>query len=141
MQTRVARFCRIAGRLGVAEDQSRRPFAKAAPEFENCVAADRDSNEWSAIDTGCVHQASHIRGVLLHGRRTVSQRRLSVATQVRHDQAKSLGKKLADRKPEFVIGRKRVEQNYRRTAAGDVVEDFSIIADDLFHLQIIGAKL
>ncbi len=113
----------------------------AAPEFEDGVAADRNSDQRSAADVGIIHHRGNIGGMLRHCRRTFADARVSVTAQIGQDQAISRRESLRDGQPEFMIDGKGMQQNDWRAVAQRPVGDLCVLAFDAtrgsdFHPEI-----
>src|SRR6266496_1538323 len=70
---------RVGTSFGIAKNQRSHAFAKSAPELKDYSSADGNSEQRSTINLGVIHHASHVKCVLLHGRRAISQRGFAMA--------------------------------------------------------------
>src|SRR5271166_5405882 len=101
-----------------------------SPELEQHVAADGDSNERSAAYVDIVHDGRDVGGVFLHGGWAFADAGLSVSAQVGQDHAIARGQSLGYGQPEFMVGGKRMQQDYGRSGAERPVDNFGVAAFD-----------
>ena len=130
LQAPGARFRTIGRRFGVAQSERSHATAMFSPELEQRVAADRDADQRSAADFGVVHHARDVGGVFLHRGRTFADAGIAVPAQIRQHKAIPRGQSFGHRQPEFMIDRKRMQQDHRRAVAERPVDDFGVAALD-----------
>ena len=102
--------------------------AKAAPEFEQDVSANRTSDERGLANAGGIEHAGNVAGVLCHEGGTFANFRIAVAAQIGENQPVARIERGCHRMPEFVVAGKRMEKNDRRAAPANFIEDLGVVA-------------
>jgi hypothetical protein len=82
------------------------------PTLEQRISANGNADEGSTADFSIVHHTEDIGGVLLHRGWTFTNAGIPMSAEIRENQVVSRGERIRNWQPEFVIRRKRVEENH-----------------------------
>ena len=82
LQPPCSRFGRVRLGFRIAQDQGFHPRTVLPPKFEQHIAANRDSHEWSASYFFMIQNSSDVRSMLLHDGWTCANARVSVPAQI-----------------------------------------------------------
>ena len=108
---------RIGWRFGVEQSQGSDPSTVPAPELEQHVPSDGNSGERHTSNFRVVEDASEVRGMFFHRGGAFADTGVSVTAQVGKDQLIARSECMSSGEPEFMTGRERMQQHYRRAGS------------------------
>src|SRR5207245_9324785 len=126
-------FGSVSLRFCVAQRQGRDSAWIALPELEEHIAPDGNPRKGRTTYFSVIEDAGDIRRVLFQSGRTLANAGVAVPAQVGQNHTVARDQRLCRGQPQFMMCRKRMEQNDRWAISQDLVRDFSVTAGDLDH--------